>query len=153
VALLLATGLALPSVAAARTLPGFRSPSGNIACLYVPAARDDTGHRLPAQLLCSIRSAAYAAALQERCLNPPGTPSHSGVDWHGWRLATTGRGSVVCSGGILYRGSDHPGYATLAYGRSWRRGVFACASRVSGVTCRSRSGHGVFVSREAWRAW
>jgi Family of unknown function (DUF6636) len=136
--------------ASAKTLPGFRSPSRNISCLYVPPARDDTGHRLPSQILCSIRHADYAARLQRHCIGPTG----GGVDWHGWRLAPTGKGQIVCSGGILYSpGTDHPRYVTLPYGKSWRRGVFICTSRVTGVTCRSRTRHGLFISRQSWRVW
>ena len=30
---------------------------------------------------------------------------------------------------------------------------FTCASRVTGVTCNTRGGHGLFISRESWRAW
>ena len=26
-------------------------------------------------------------------------------------------------------------------------------SRVTGLTCTNRSGHGLFLSRESWRAW
>ena len=44
-------------------------------------------------------------------------------------------------------------YVDLPYGRTWRHGAFSCASRVTGVTCRNRAGHGLFVSRQSWRAW
>jgi hypothetical protein len=138
--------------ASAQPLSGFRSPSGNIVCLFVPAARDDAGRLLDSQLLCSIRRASYSATLQDRCRNPRGRRG-AGVDWHGWRLGVTGPATVLCSGGVLYAGAPRVSYVTLAYGRSWRRGVFTCRSRVSGVTCRSAGGHGVFVSRESWRAW
>ena len=94
--------LAFVAVASAATQPtGFRSPSGNISCLFVPSTRDDTGHLLPAQLLCSIERSAYGATLQNRCLNPNGQVG-AGVDWHGFSLGATRRGSVVCTGGILY---------------------------------------------------
>jgi hypothetical protein len=130
-------------------LPGFRSPSRNISCLYEPPGRDDAGHRLFSQVLCSIGTAAYAKRLQAQCMGPGG----AGVDWHGWRLGPTGKGQVLCSGGILYPGTDRPSYTTLAYGKSWRQGTFTCSSRISGVTCRNRRGNGLFISRSAWRAW
>jgi hypothetical protein len=48
---------------------------------------------------------------------------------------------------------DHPVYRTLAYGESWQRGPFTCTSRVTGVTCRNRTGHGLFISRQTYRSW
>ena len=48
---------------------------------------------------------------------------------------------------------EHPVYRTLAYGKSWQRGPFTCTSRVTGVTCRNRTGHGLFISRQAYRTW
>jgi len=41
----------------------------------------------------------------------------------------------------------------LAYGKSWRAGTFTCTSQVTGVTCRNRHGHGLFISRRTWRVW
>jgi hypothetical protein len=76
------------------------------------------------------------------------------VDWHGWELSPTGKGLVTCSGGILYNpGSQKPTYVNLPYGRTWRQGGFTCLSRITGVTCRNRAGHGLFISRQSWRAW
>lgn len=77
-----------------------------------------------------------------------------GVDWHGFTLGATKKGAVTCSGGILYDpDTQRPHYVALPYGKSWRQGVFTCFSRVSGVTCRNRQSHGLFISRHAWRAW
>ena len=76
------------------------------------------------------------------------------VDWHGFTLTATRPATIVCSGGILYNpATQRPSYVTLAYGSTWRRGVFTCVSRVTGVTCTSRTGHGFFVSRQSWRVW
>lgn len=125
-------------------LPGITSPSGNIRC----AAKG--GHA--SVLHCDIRRADYAAVLQERCLNPNGEMG-AGVDWHGFELTGTGSGTVSCSGGIWYTGSQRPRYVTLPYGRTRRLGVFTCTSRITGVTCTNRLGHGLFISRQRWRAW
>jgi hypothetical protein len=152
VLLLAASALCLVCAATASTanVRGFRSPSGNISCLYVPPGRDDTGHRLPGQVLCSVRTAGYAERLQRGCLGATG----AGVDWHGWRLGPAGKGQVVCSGGILYNpAGGPPTYVTLPYGTSWRQGIFTCWSRVTGVTCRNQKGNGLFISRRSWRAW
>ena len=140
-------GLALlavcvPSAAAAATrLPGFHSPSGNIKCLYLPNEP---------MLLCHIGQASYAKTLQALCIGPSGT----GVDWHGFTLGATKAGQVNSYGGIQYNPTtQRPSYVNQPYGTSWRHGAFTCASRITGVTCRNARGHGLFISRESWRAW
>ncbi|HSP71279.1 MAG TPA: DUF6636 domain-containing protein [Gaiellaceae bacterium] len=140
-ALLLALCALTAAPAAAKTvLPGFHSPSGTIRCLLAPGR----------VLRCDLRRADYAAALQARCMRPGG----AGVDWHGFELPAARKGTVTCSGGILYNpGTQRPAYANLPYGQTWRRGPFTCDSRVTGVTCRNTGGHGLFVSRQSWRAW
>ena len=127
---------------AATTLPGIRTPSGNIRCLFLAGHSRD--------LLCTLGQADYAKSLQERCMAPNG----AGVDWHGFTLSPTGRGLVNCSGGIQYDpATEHPSYVTLAYGRARRVGPFTCASRRTGFTCRNARGHGLFLARASWRAW
>ncbi len=146
VALLLAlSGVVLVTAGPASSftrLPGIRSPSGNIRCFVVPGRAS--------VLRCEIVHSVYSARLQARCMAPNGT----GVDWHGFELTVTGKGAVTCSSGILYNpGTQRPSYVTLAYGRTWRQGAFTCTSRTIGLTCRNRAGHGLFISRESWRAW
>jgi hypothetical protein len=136
--LLLLAVCAGAAVAARTPLPGVVTPSGNISCFYVPV-----GH-----LLCDIRRAAYLGDLQSRCQRT------AGLDWHGFTVAVGRRATFNCSGGILYNeGADVPRYRRLAYGTSWRFGAFTCTSRVTGLTCTSRDGHGLFLSRQSWRAW
>jgi len=145
-AAVIASGLASTGTAATpKPIPGIRSPSGNIRCLFVPPAR---GTSTP-NLLCAIGQAGYSAALQRRCSSPP-----TGLDWHGFELTAAQKGAVSCSGGILYDpGTERPVYTTLPYGKTWRHGPFTCASRITGVTCTSDRGHGLFISRQSWRAW
>jgi hypothetical protein len=128
-----------PAVAGATTvLPGFHSPSGNIRCLFVPGP--------PASLLCNLRQADYAKTLEAHCL------ARATVDWHGFQLPGTGNGTILCSGGILYNpDTQRPRYVDLPYGQTWRHATFACVSRRTGVTCRNRGGHTLFVSRQSWR--
>jgi hypothetical protein len=129
------------TVASVTRLPGFRSPSGNIKCFFSPGK--------PSVMRCMIAQADYARKLVHYCGSPP-----IQVDWAGFELGATRKGSVSCSGGVLYDPStQRPTFTTLAYGKSWRHGVFTCWSRVSGVTCRNREGNGLFVSRRSWRAW
>ena len=133
----------MPAAAAVR-IPGVVTPSGNIRCLFVPSSNGGA-----ANLLCNIHRSDYGTALQNRCISPP-----IGLDWHGFRLGKHRRGEVVCTGGILYAvGRQVPHYVPLPYGRTWRRGPFTCTSQVTGLTCRNLDGHGLFISRDAWRAW
>ena len=124
-------------------IPGVRSPSGNISCLYVPRSG---ALGLPT-LLCKIGHAAYGAKLQRRC-----HAGKAGLDWHGFQLTTTQKATVNCSGGILYDPvHQKPTYKTLPYGHTWRQGPFTCLSRLSGMTCTSRKNHSVFISRLRYR--
>jgi hypothetical protein len=134
--------LPLLTAALIALLPGVRTPSHNISCFVVPIK--PTSH---ANLLCDIHRASYTGALQHRCIDGP-----AGLDWHGFSIAWNGRAQVVCSGGILYdSGHDRPSYTVLGYGRTWRSSGFTCTSRVAGLTCRNRGGHGLFLSRLAYR--
>jgi len=100
-------------------------------------------------MLCKIAHADYIKKLEAHCGAPP-----IELDWAGFELGATKKGNIVCSGGILYNpDTQRPSYVTLPYGKSWRQGVFTCLSRVSGVTCRNQKGHGLFISRQAWRGW
>lgn len=147
-----AAALASAGVAGSATrLPGFRSPSGNISCLFIPSAPLESGTaRTPATILCKLAHADYAKALQARCMGPTG----AGVDWHGFLLPAARKGAVNCSGGILYNpATQHPSYVTLAYGQVWRQKMFSCTSKVTGVNCSNSSGHGLFISRQTWRTW
>ncbi|HUK95105.1 MAG TPA: DUF6636 domain-containing protein [Gaiellaceae bacterium] len=118
--------------AAVRILPGFRSPTGNIKCFVVRS------------LYCEIDKASYRQRLQARC----------DLDWHGFELNAANRARSYCTSNAAYNmGTERPNNAKLAYGKSFRHGVFTCLSRVTGVTCRNRTGHGLFVSRQAYRTW
>jgi hypothetical protein len=136
VALVLAGG-----ALAKTTLPGFRSPSGNIRCFRNAES--------PRVLRCSIGHAAYSKRLTAHCGAAP-----IGVDWGGFELGATRKAAITCTGGVLYDPSTQRlPTATLAYGRTWRSGPFTCVSRVTRVTCRSRSGHGLELSRAVYRLW
>jgi hypothetical protein len=130
---------ATSSSAAGRALPGFRSPSGNIKCYYNPQGLGSAG--TTPVLTCSLDRADYGMKLQRRC---------DAGDWHGFTLTPKSKPAIFCPGGAS---GDRPTYRTLPYGAGWQRGAFTCTSRVTGVTCRNRAGHGLFVSRQAYRTW
>jgi hypothetical protein len=138
---LAALALASPAAAAKTPLPGLRTPSGNISCFSIPG-------RAPS-LHCSIKQASYSAKLVAYC-----GQASIGVDWAGFSLGPTHRGSVECSGGVLYSpDTQRPVYRTIPYGTTRIFGVIRCASRTTGLTCRNPAGHGLFLSRESYRAW
>ena len=130
-------GLAVVLVgfAVAAPLPGVRTPSHNITCAATSVA-----------LHCDIAQSSYRARLQARCSAPP-----TSLDWHGFELTPSGKGAITCSGGVLVMGPVR--YVTLAYGHVWRHGSFTCTSRVAGLTCTTRAGHGLFLSRASYRVW
>jgi hypothetical protein len=134
-----ALALGICASAGAGVLPGFHSPTGNIKCYYNPHGLSSRG--FAPLLRCGLAHADYSTQLQSRC---------SAGDWHGFDLTATGRPLLNCAGGAS---GDRVAYTTLAYGRSWQRGPFTCTSRITGVICRSRTGHGVFISRQAYRTW
>jgi hypothetical protein len=141
--LVLTCFLAFTVAADAMRLPGVKTPTRNISCFYVPIKPTTHG-----TLLCDIRRASYLGRLQNKCI------ASSGLDWHGFSLPWNNRGRIVCSGGVLYDiGRDTPTYTVLAYGKKWRYRSFTCVSRTSGLTCSNGLGHGLFLSRESWRAW
>jgi hypothetical protein len=137
VALVVAAVAASSTAAAGRTvLPGFRSPTTNIRCFVVN------------ELYCYIGRSDYARTLQARCMNS------EGLDWHGFVLRPSAKGKVYCTSNSPYdMGKQRPSNRILPYGKSFHRDSFTCTSRVTGITCRNRNGHGLFVSRQAWRAW
>ena len=118
----------------------FKTPSGNIVCGY-GIAPDGS-----ASMECGIKSG----------LKPPPRPIHCDAgDPNDKRVALrdTGRAApVLCAGdpGPLLPQIDRAA-KVLAYGRSIRIGAISCASAATGLTCRNRSGHGFFLSRERWR--
>jgi hypothetical protein len=139
---LLAVVLALNAGAAgAVPLPGVKTPSRNISCFWVPERPTARGH-----LLCDIKQATYTRALQRRCISPP-----TQLDWHGFELPARKAAQIVCAGGIMYDPRDKPTYVVLGYGKTWHYRGFTCRSRVTGLTCTNRAGHGLFLSRGSYR--
>jgi hypothetical protein len=138
----LLAALSASSAGAASASSYFRTPSGNIVCGAF------TGPGYPALLECGVLSGLVP---------PPRRPSASachGDDFASDRihLNTTGRPYGFCSGdvGVLAEAGSAP---VLGYGSSVREGPFRCTSARAGLSCRNRSAHGFFLSRQAWRAF
>jgi hypothetical protein len=125
--------LVLVPAAAAGRFSEFRTPSGNIGCVYM----SNLG---PGWLRCEIRS-----GLRPR----PPKPRGCDLDWGDtYYLNPTGRAQVGCHGDTAIL----PGARVLRYGSTWKNppagGEFVCESKVAGLRCRNRNGHGFVLSKQ-----
>ena len=107
----------------------FRTPSANIGCVF----SSEPGARGP-YLRCDILSG----------LKPkPSRPRGCTLDLTGFELNATGRARVACAGDTAVDRRAK----VLRYGSRWSKGGFTCTSRRTGLRCKNRSGHGLFLSR------
>jgi hypothetical protein len=122
--------LVLAPGAAGSSLTSFRTPSGNIGCVYA------SGLGPGPSLRCDIRS---------RLRPRPPRPRGCDLDWgDSYELNRTGRALLTCHGDTAIL----PRARVLRYGSSWTRSGFVCTSRVSGLRCRNASDHGFFLSKQ-----
>jgi hypothetical protein len=138
----LALGADARSGSAARMVQGyFKTPSANIVCFYVVGDAD------PVLIVCGIRSGLKPAPPRRRC--EEGGPVSDRVVLH-----ATGRPEVPgCAGDPGPFLGLQVGARVLGYGRKWNRSGLRCASAMTGLTCRNRSGHGFFLSRARSRVF
>jgi hypothetical protein len=123
-------GAASASASSAAGITTFRTPSGNIGCVYAPA---ESGFQ--ASLRCDIRSGFKP--------NPP-RPKNCHLDYgDSYELFKTGRTVITCHGDTAI----DPHARVLAYGKMWRKNGFTCISKTTGLRCTNRSAHGFFLSR------
>jgi len=129
----------------------FQTPSGNVVC-HAYSGIDDLeggGTAFYAGIECVIKSGLKP--------QPPHTCEVAGgFTLHQVRLFPTGRPTVPgcrddASGTRLL--TDPRNKLILAYGQTWTGGGLRCTSAVAGLTCRNKSGHGFFLSRDSWRAF
>lgn len=119
-----------------------RTPSGNIDCQYAVSLNDVSQD----YIWCGARGG----------LAPPEPPPAAGCgrdetySGNVVYLAATGAArTVACLGdcGPLCE----PASPVLPYGQTWDGGPVTCTSAYTGFTCRNKSGHGFFLSRQSWR--
>ena len=128
--------------APATALPSryLKTPSGNIVCYRGP--RPPEGF-----LVCGIKS-----GLEPK---PPYTAECKAarLDHNADRivLGTTGRAKPVACSGDAGPFVGELTASVLDYGTTWSSGGLRCTSAETGLTCRNKSGHGFFLSRERWR--
>ena len=121
--------LAIGAVAATAGAATFRTPSGNIGCLYTPASGSSA-----VGLRCDLKSVAHPKKRPRSCQQSYG---------RAFLLSGTGRARRGCVGDTVL----DPSAKVLRYGAKRRFGPFTCRSRESGLTCTSRYGHGFTLSR------
>jgi hypothetical protein len=123
----------------------FQTPSGNIQCVFGYRGAAD----VHAFVLCGIKSGLKPPPPSRgpRCLVPNRVV-----------VSHTGRASLAgpsaCPGepeGDAGPFGGGPSVSPLGYGKTWLGGGLSCTSAVTGLTCRNKSGHGFFLSRESWR--
>jgi hypothetical protein len=122
--------IATPGTSSASVVIQFRTPSGNIGCGYA------SGLGGPPSLRCDIRSGLKPKPARPRnCVD---------LEWgDSFEMGVRGRVAVTCHGDTAI----DPASRVLRYGKKWSRGGFSCVSRVAGLRCANRSGHGFFLSR------
>ncbi|MFT4151446.1 MAG: hypothetical protein QM656_14700 [Paracoccaceae bacterium] len=121
----LAIFLMLASPAAAQDIT-FRSPTGNIGCMFITG--NWTGVR------CDLRD--FSPSYRR--------PADCEQDWgFAFEVGLTGPGTPICAGDTVM----DPGAGVLDYGRSINVGSLSCTSARTGMTCMNAQGHGFTVSR------
>ena len=130
---LAAAGLMLWSATASAAVR-FATPSRNIAC-----AGDRT------ELRCDIRQTSGT---------PPPKPKSCRFDWGSSFVVTPGpkKGRGLCVSDTVLPSPGKP-IRILQYGRSIVLGkrAIVCTSRRTGLTCRTKAGHGFTLSRQVIR--
>jgi hypothetical protein len=124
---LLGLGLLAGSGSALATLPSFHTPSLNIGC-----------NAYNGYLRCDIGQKSWRGPSR-----PASCPLAYGDSF---TMSGTGRPAWTCHGDTALRLGP-----VLPYGATWHSGPFTCTSRVNGLTCTNRRGHGFFLSRQSYR--
>lgn len=111
---------------------GFRSPTGNIHCLFITG--DWTTVR------CDLREFTPSYTRPQDC----------DLDWgYAFEVGLTGAGQPLCAGDTVI----DPAAPVLHYGQSVNVGSLSCSSAKTGMTCVNREGHGFTVSRARQQAF
>lgn len=133
VLLIVPVALAVAAPAQAK-ITGFQTPSKRIGCAVI-----DQGKRW--DLRCDVTGATNT---------PPPKPVSCEFDYgFSFGLTATGKGRRLCVSDTPLS----PSFKVLAYGKTYKRGPFACKSRQSGLRCTNKRGHGFELARERQRVF
>jgi hypothetical protein len=124
----------------------FKTPSANIVCVYSVGTGSEARN---SGVLCGIKTGLKP--------KPPYTAEckSARLDHNADRigLPATGRAKAAACSGDAGPFIGESSARVLAYGKTWSGGGVRCTSAVTGLTCRNKSGHGFFLSRERWRTF
>jgi hypothetical protein len=114
-------------------LAGFRTPSGNVHCMFLEGDSD-----YPANLRCDIMQVDGPL---------PRPPRDCDGEWgRSFSITHNDRvGQFLCVGDAVFN-EDNP---VLQYGEVWQQGGFTCTSEESGVSCFNAKRHGFSLSRSS----
>jgi hypothetical protein len=118
-----------------RSLGGFSTPSGNIACALVSG-----------KLACTVKQHDYKIAT---CTKPEKEVPEG---LRGLRVLLGSSGGVFHDGCLGYTLIGSP-TSTLSYNRLAAGDGFVCSVQESGVSCKSPSGHGFRLSRSTFKTY
>ena len=113
---------------------GFRSPSGNIHCMFMDAERGPDA--FDAFVRCDIREIDGPL---------PSRPASCDAEW-GRSFNITSQdniGQIICVGDAVFE-ETHP---VLSYGEVWQQSGFTCTSDQTGISCFNAKRHGFTLSR------
>ncbi len=123
-----ATTASPPATAGPASADAFQTPTGGIKCQLVSNLTAGTQ---------SVRCTALGSTAKL-----PKRPASCDFDWEDIAVSATGKSFTVCAGDSI-----EGNFPVLAYGATWKRGVFTCTSAKSGVTCRNPSRRGFRISK------
>jgi hypothetical protein len=114
----------------------FKTPTGNINCLYLDVKGEE-------ELRCDITQ--FTPSFKTA---PPGTSNEAIVCTpallRGFIITPSAkRGAAFCPTDSV----NEPGSKVLPYGASFSRDGMTCTSETSGMTCKNAAGHGFSLSR------
>ena len=103
----------------------FRSPSGNIACMYIDGF-----------LRCDLGEVSNRL---------PKRPADCDLEWgKAFEMGASSRHAQrICHGDTVF----DPSAPVLPYGASWQGGTFSCISSERGMSCRNARGAGWDLAR------
>ena len=109
----------------------FRMPSNNVFCAYISSTSPRYTY-----LRCDIMSHLKPMPSSAGCVEGSRGVSVS--------MNVYGRATYPCSSDTVYNTNARK----LAYGKTWSKGGFTCTSRMTGLKCTNKSGHGFFLSKQ-----
>ena len=126
---LVATAILFAAGTAHADIKMFRSPSGNINCMY---------DHSPGVVECQIPQ-------PDRPVRPK--PRDCELDWGGRFSLSRNGAEIVCAGDTIFN-DEH---RVLPYGQTLRGNGWQCTSKTAGMTCSNSRGQGFEISSSRQR--